>query len=98
MAGERSFGVAFNFIDTTRFDEFEVVFDETMTPTMTLITEKVTGDAIRNAPVDRNFFRGSIQPIVEKQGPGKIVGSVFSTAQHAPIIEGDDEDGKAADE
>lgn len=92
-ASGRGLTIGFSFVDTTRFDEFGIVFDETMTPTMQLVTEKVAGDAIRRASVDRGFFRQSIQPIVEKPAPGVIVGAVFSTVPHAAIIEGVDEAG-----
>jgi hypothetical protein len=93
MAGQRSIEISFSIVDKTRFDEFELRFDETMTPAFKLITETVAGDAIRRSPSDRSFFIQSIQPSVEKLKPGVMAGYVFSTVPHAAVIEGVDEEG-----
>ena len=93
MAGERGIEVRFNVIDTTKFEQFAPIFEEEMIPAMTLITNKVLGDAERGAPVDRNFYRGSMQPLVEKPAPVTVVGRVVATAPHAAILEGVDEAG-----
>jgi len=79
--------------DETRFDGFELRFDEVMMPVITAMTEKVTGDAQRNAQVYRGIFRSSIQPIVEKPVALIIQGLVVATAPYSHIIEGVDEAG-----
>ena len=80
--------------DESRLDGFEGRFDETMMPVIVAMTEKVSGEAQRNAPVGvRGLFKGSIQPLVEQPSPLTISGFVVSTVPYAAIIEGVDEDG-----
>ncbi|MEK6323623.1 MAG: hypothetical protein AABN33_18435 [Acidobacteriota bacterium] len=92
---ERGVEVRFNVIDTTHFESFEPIFEEEMTPVMTVITNKVLGDAETRAPVDRNFFRGSMQSLVEAyiKGSAKVTGRVVATAPHAAVLEAVDEQG-----
>lgn len=89
----RGIEIQFRFFDESRLDEFFPLFDEKVSAAMRVVTSKIAGDAIQLSPVDRGFFQNSIQTAVEFDQKGAILGSVFSTAAHAPIIEGVDEGG-----
>jgi hypothetical protein len=92
MAG-RGYEVRFNVVDTTNFDQFEPIFEEEMGPAVTLIGNKVLGDAQRLAQVDQGFFRGSMQLLVERPAPVTISANVVATAPYSMILEGVDEEG-----
>lgn len=80
--------------DETHFENFEQHWDESLSAALNVINEKVTGDAEVRAPVGvTNEFKGGIQPLLERPSPLVLIGYVFSTADHAAIIEGVDEEG-----
>jgi len=83
-------------ITVKRFDrlkEFPEIAGPAFNDTMTVGVERWIGDAQVNSPVDRGFFRSSLDGQVDQISPLQIVGRVFASAQHAPIIEGVDEQG-----
>jgi hypothetical protein len=87
--------------DETRFEGWEIAFDEEVRPTITAMTEKVTGDAQRSFPpfrgrqrgINTGAFRNSIHPLVYIKPPATIEGRVVSSSPYAAIIEGLDEAG-----
>jgi hypothetical protein len=89
----RGIEIQYKLVDESRLDEFYPLYEEKVGAAMRVVTEKIAGDAIQLSPVDRGFFRGSIQTAVEFDNKGGILGSVFSSAPHGPIIEGVDEEG-----
>lgn len=93
--GDRAIEIRFNVIDTTKFDQFEPAFQEEMYDSMVVITNKVLGDAEARAPVDRNFYRGSMQPLISSPTTERptMKGEVVATAPHARILEAVDEEG-----
>ena len=83
-------------IIVTRFDSlklFPEIAGQEFGDSMTVAVETVTGDAIKNSPVDRGLFRSSLSNEVAKRSPLEVVGSIFANAAHAPVIEGVDEKG-----
>ncbi len=92
-------------IKVKRFDRlkrFPELASEAFSDAMTVSMEKVLGDAQANSPVDRGFFRSSLsisvsQALSTGNNPLGIAGHIFSTSQHAPVIEGVDAQGNLVD-
>lgn len=83
-------------ITVQRFDQlkqFPLLFETRFGDAMTVATAKLLGDAIARSPVDRGFFRSSLDSEVIKKSPVEIIGRVSASATHAQVIEGVDEQG-----
>ena len=78
-----------------KLKQFPEISSRVLGDTMTTAIERVLGDAQKLSPVDRGFFRSSLDVDVRTNvSPLQVVGRIFATAQHSLVIEGVDAAGK----
>lgn len=75
--------------------QFPEIATQELSDSMAVAVELVTGEAMERAPNDRGYFLRGLSNDVFSPQPVMVIGKVFDTASHAPIVEGVNEAGQA---